>query len=453
MSNEQWVTTDSTHCSALIAIMKKTIIILFIAAALVSLAFLGYRYYVKKKNPAEIKTSEVRRGDISVVVEATGFVEPKFKVEVKSKASGEVMHFPFEEGDRIEKGELFLKVDKSDEERNVEREEANILTLKAKLKQAKASLDLQKIEYETAKSNEKANLDSATVSLEDAEMKMKRKKELFDEKLIAREGIDEAQTAYTIAKARLDQAKAQMESLKGMEQNTKIKEGEIELVEGEIKKAEVSLRQARERLKDTEVIAPISGIIIEKRVEKGQIISSGISTVTGGTHLATIADMSSIYIIAEVDETDIGKIKSYQEVNLTTDTYPDRIFYGKVERIAPMGVEQNRIIIFKVKIEVTGEGRELLKPSMTANVQIMIETRKGVLQVPEEAIKSEGVDYSVYVLKNGNQEKRKIKKGISNGSFTEVLEGVKEGEKVVVGGQPASKDRTVVRSPARAMRI
>jgi len=401
-----------------------------------------------------MKTAEVKRGDMLIAVEATGSVEPKFRVEVKSKASGEIIHFPFEEGDTVKTGELILKVDKSDEERNVAREDANILTLRAKLGQAKAALDLQKIEYETSKKNTKADMDSAFLSLDDAEVRLKRKNELFNEKLIARESLDEAQIAYDLSKTKLEQAKARLESLKGIEQSVKIKEKEIELIEGEIKKAEISMEQAKERLNETEVTAPLAGIIIEKKVEKGQIISSGISTVTGGSHLATIADMSSIFVVADVDETDIGKVKTGQEVMLTTDAYPGKIFHGRVDRIAPMGVEENRIIIFKVRTEVTGEGRELLKTSMTANVQIIIEIKEKVLQIPDEALREGNGSHFVYVMKDGNPEMRKIKKGIGNGIYTEITEGLFEGEKVVISSFSGEKNaKTAPQNPARGMRM
>lgn len=435
--------------------MKKIIILLFTVSALASVVFFGYGYYGKKRNSPQIKTAEVKRGDIVIVVEATGSVEPKFKVEVKSKASGEIIYFPFEEGDTVKAGELLLKVDKSDEERNVAREEANILTLRAKLGQAKAALDLQKIEYETSTRNTKAEMDSAVLSLEDSEVRLKRKRELFNEKLISKEGLDEAQTVYDLSKTKLEQAKARMESLKGIEQNIKIKEKEIELIEGEIKKAEIALEQAKERLSETEVAAPLSGVIIEKKVEKGQIISSGISTVTGGTHLATIADMSSVFVVADVDETDIGKVKTGQEVKLTTDAYPGMVFHGRVDRIAPMGVEENRIIIFKVRTEVTGEGKELLKTSMTANVQIIIETKGNVLQLPDEAIREDKGSHFVYVMKDGAPEIRKIKKGIGNGIYSEITEGVAEGERVVVSGLSVEKNnrKTVFQNPARGMRM
>ncbi|MBI3599807.1 MAG: efflux RND transporter periplasmic adaptor subunit [Nitrospinae bacterium] len=435
--------------------MKKIIILLLITISLTSIAFFGYKSYGKKGNSPEIKTVEVKRGDLTLAVEATGSVEPKFKVEVKSKASGEIIHFPFEEGDTVKRGDLLLKVDKSDEERNVAREDANILTLRAKLGQAKAALDLQKIEYETSKKNTKADMDYAVLSLDDAEVRLKRKKELFNEKLIARESLDEGQTAYDLSKTKLEQAKARMESLKGIEQSIKIKEKEIELIEGEIKKAEIALEQAKERLRETEVAAPLSGIIIEKRVEKGQIISSGISTVTGGTHLATIADMSSIFVVADVDETDIGKVKAGQEVKITTDAYTGRVFHGRVDRIAPMGVAENRIIIFKVRTEVTGEGRELLKTSMTANVQIIIETKENVLQIPDEAIREGNGSHLVYVMKDGNPEMRKIKKGIGNGMYSEITEGVAEGERVVISGFSGEKNnqKTVSQNPARGMRM
>ena len=117
-----------------------------------------------------------------------------------------------------------------------------------------------------------------------------------------------------------------------------MKENEIELVKTEVQLAEIALDEVEERLEETEIFAPISGVIIEKLVEEGQIIASGISNVNGGTALATIADMSRLFIIADIDETDIGSVKMGHEVTITADAFPDKKFKGRVKRIAPQGL-------------------------------------------------------------------------------------------------------------------
>jgi len=141
-----------------------------------------------------------------------------------------------------------------------------------------------------------------------------------------------------------------------------MKEHEVELAAAEVIRRQIALDESKERLEETDIYAPISGVIIQKLVEEGQIISSGVSNVSGGTALAEIADMSRIFIIADVDETDIGDIREGQKVDVTADAFYGKIFKGKVLSIGPKGVVENSITIFKVKIEIKGQGKNILKP-------------------------------------------------------------------------------------------
>ena len=139
-------------------------------------------------------------------------------------------------------------------------------------------------------------------------------------------------------------------------------EHEVELAAADVIRRQIALDESKERLEETDIYAPISGVIIQKLVEEGQIISSGVSNVSGGTALAEIADMSRIFIIADVDETDIGDIREGQKVDVTADAFYGKIFKGKVLSIGPKGVVENSITIFKVKIEILGQGKNVLKP-------------------------------------------------------------------------------------------
>jgi len=363
--------------------MKKGWVLLLALVALVGLAGV----YLKKGKPgADVKdkTAVITRGELMSVVSATGTVEPNFQVEVKSKASGEIKEFPFEPGDTITEGQTLLRLDPKTERRNLAQKEAEISRIMAELESAKATL------------MEKGS-------------KLKRAQTLFSRGLISSEELESAEAAQTMAKARVSE------------------------IEASIQKAKLEVEDARERLEETVIISPISGVMIEKSVERGQIISSGISSFTGGTKLCVIADLSHVFIMALVDETDVGKVFAGQTARVTVDAYSDKVFDGKVVRIYPMGETRDNITVFKVKIEALGESRGLLKPMMTANVDMILDKREDALIAPDEAIRREdGGEAFVYVMTNGGPEKRKVVTGISNGFETEIKEGLKEGDRIML---------------------
>jgi HlyD family secretion protein len=379
------------------------------------------------------KTTDVHKGDLIVKISATGIVEPNFKVEVKSKASGEVLKFTFEEGDRVQKGTLLLQLDKSDEQRNVAKANAEKSSSIARLKKAETALLLQKTRYETDLQKARSGIQAAEASLKESEDRLKRQKDLYEKQFAAQETLDTALTAYTVNKENLIQARAQLQVAKDSIHDITMKENEIELARADVERAEIALDEVQERLDETEIFAPITGVIIEKLVEEGQIIASGISSVSGGTPLAILADMSRLFIIADVDETDIGAVKLNQNVTLSADAYPGKTFQGRVRRIAPQGKVENSITIFKVKIEVLGSGKNILKPMMSANIDIVTASVKDALYISRGAIRKDGDVTYVVILENGAPQKIPIETGIENAIHTQVLSGLKLDQKVILG--------------------
>ena len=193
-----------------------------------------------------------------------------------------------------------------------------------------------------------------------------------------------------------------------------MKKNEIELVQSEVIRSGIAMAEVEERLDETEIFAPIDGVIIEKLVEEGQIIASGISNVSGGTTIATIADMSLLFIIADIDETDIGSVKIGHVVRITADAFPNEVFKGKITRIAPQGVIDNSITIFKAKIEIKGTGKILLKPMMSANIDIVTHQVKDTVYVTRAGIRKDEEGEFAVILKNDQPEKVRIKTGIKN---------------------------------------
>lgn len=414
--------------------MKKSLIFIGISFLLILVYIFSSNSSSNEADPTSgFKSTEVLRGDLTVKISATGVVEPNFKVEVKSKASGEVLKFSYEEGDRVEKGKLLLQLDKSDEQRNVAKARAEKSSSNAKLMKAKTALLLQENKYETDLQKAKSEVESAEASLQESEDKLKRQKDLFQKKFAAQEALDAAQTAFKVNKENLVQSQTQVQAAIDSIYDITMKKNEIELAKADLERSNINLEEAQERLDETEIFAPITGVIIEKMVEEGQIIASGISNVSGGTALATIADMSRLFIIADVDETDIGLVQIGQSVTITADAFPEKTFQGKVKRIAPQGKVENSITIFKVKIEILGSGKNILKPMMSANIEIVTASAKDTLYLSRGAVRKEGKGFYVVILENGKPKKFPIETGIENPIHTQVLSGLKKGQKVILG--------------------
>jgi HlyD family secretion protein len=191
------------------------------------------------------------------------------------------------------------------------------------------------------------------------------------------------------------------------------------------------LDRAKERLSESIVKAPIAGIILQKYVEKGQIIASGVSNVGGGTPIADIADMHNVHIEAGIDEIDIGKIQVGQTANVVPEAYSNLTFKGRVVRIAPEAKIEQNVTLFDVIIEVENtEGK--LKSGMNATIEIAIVKKENILIAPATALKTqEGSksDIRIALLKKGNAfVPQKVKIGLNNFKQTEILSGLKEGD-------------------------
>ncbi|MEX0601753.1 MAG: efflux RND transporter periplasmic adaptor subunit, partial [Bacteroidota bacterium] len=276
----------------------------------------------------------VTRGDLNLVVSADGVVQPINLVEVKSKASGQIVELTFEEGQEVQKGGLLIALDKT--------------TAKNDFDQAKADLAV-------AESN-----------AQQQENNFRRATELFQKSLISEQDRDQAELENVRARAQLVKARA-------------------------------ALSSADERLRDTRVMSPITGVILTKTVELGQIISSGVSNVGGGTLLATIADMNQVHVETNVDEVDIGRVVVGQSARVVADAYPDEPFTGEVIRIAPLGKTQQNVTTFNVIVLVRNLGGKL-KAGMSASVDIEIFRRQNVVLVPTEALKDPNTEQGQVIL-------------------------------------------------------
>ncbi len=263
--------------------------------------------------------------DIIVSVSAAGIVEPIKTIEVKSKASGEIMDVKVETGDFVRRGDLLVSVDP--------RIPRNAVV------QAEAELDV------------------ARAQLANGESQLHRAEALY-----ATQSITEQEWEN----ARLQRANAN----------------------AQLVRAQRSHENAKIAFEDTDVRAPAAGVILVRSVEIGSVISSATQQVGGGTVLLKMANLDTVQIRTLVDETDIGKINPGLEITITVDAYPNQPFSGTVLKIEPQAVEQQNVTLFPVLIRIPNQGN-LLRPGMNSEVEIHVGSREQVLAIPNAALRTE----------------------------------------------------------------
>lgn len=389
------------------------------------------------------KTVMVEAGPIDLKVNTNGKAISNLDVEIKSKASGQIVKLPFDQSDTVTSGQLIAELDPVDENRNVSLKEAALLSARARLAQSREQYQLALVSLDTGTSTAEKDLESALIRHRDAKARLERQQDLYDKQLISKEDLDTARSDFATAASALVKAQTGVISARNQIRSVEMRKQDILLSESDVKRAEVDLENAVQRLKECRIYAPRDGVITERKIQVGQIISSGISNVGGGTTLMTLSDLSRIFVNASVDESDIGKIKVDQTAIITADAYPGKRFFGKVVRIAMKGLNTQNVVTFEVKIEVTGEGVKLLRPEMTANVAIQADHRDEALLLPNEVIQFDRKGYFVEVDSKDptttTKTKQRIEIGITDGLNTEILAGLEEADEVCVPALTQSK--------------
>ena len=278
-----------------------------------------------EEEPVVYQLVPVSTRDVVVSASAAGTIEPVKTVEVKSKASGEIFEMPVETGDVVRAGQLLVLVDPR--------------IPQATLRQAEADLALSE------------------ASLENAQSRLRRADELYKTQSISEQEYEDAKLAVASANASLVRSQR-------------------------------SLEDARISAEDTDVKAPISGVVIQKNVEEGTVITSATQSVTGGTVLLQMANLDTVQVRALIDETDIGKIQPGLDVTIIVDAYPNRPFGGSVLKIEPQATEEQNVTMFPVLVRIANQ-EGLLRPGMNAEVEVHIGERRGVMVVPNAALRTD----------------------------------------------------------------
>ncbi len=402
------------------------------AILLVSLGVYFYQQHLAKNQKADYQTAQVQRGTIKISVSATGVVAPYREIEIKAKSSGKIIQLPFDVSDHVKKGDLLVELDPIDEIPAVQQDQANLMAAEDKLTQALYTLHAAQQTLKTDKAHDLADIRSAKAKSKYAAINQKRLDQLLQKEYISQDEYDSAATNTVSSSSDLRNAQVKLHELQAEQTTLGAKREDVTISHDQVVAAKSALDEAEQHLRDTKIYAPIDGVVSNLNVQIGQILASGITNVGGGTPALSVADISRLYVLASVDESDIAHVKVGQSVNITADSYPKKKFSGRVVRIATEGVNASNVVTFQVKIEVTSPNKSLLKPQMTANVEIVEAQDSNSLIVPKDAL-IKGDPPKIQILKPDQTTAFvPVKIGIRNDTDQEVLSGVTEGETVIL---------------------
>ncbi len=358
------------------------------------------------------RIAKVTKADVAKSVVATGKIQPITKVEVKSKASGIVEKLYVDINNRVTKGQPLAQLDQQEIQAQVEAQRAQLAAADANVATFEANIEQDRVNAEAP-------------DLPMYKQTLDRNLQMAKEGVVSQQALDNANRDYLAALNKRDGAKAQI----GVD-NAKLKQAKAQ-----VQSSQASLKQLEEQLSYTTIVAPMDGVILSRDVEVGAAVSSILVLGSTATLVMTEGDTTQVYVQGKVDEADIAHVYMNQPARIKVESFRDRVFNGKVTKIAPLGVEKDNVTTFEVRVSIENPGGEL-KANMTANAEILLDEHKGVLTVPENAVIYDGQkNASVEIPAKGTKEGKKkvpVKVGISNGSVTEVLSGLKEGDQVVL---------------------
>ena len=384
------------------------------------------------KEDGTLRTTRVERGSIVVKVTESGEVAPLTVVNVKSELAGEVKRLFVEEGDSVKAGERLALVQQESSQAQ-------------QIAQARASVERAKID------------------LEDAERNLERQQGLYDKGFIAKKDVEDAEREHRRSQIQYDLSEKQLWVVLG----------------GGAEPAEPGGLGAK-AFDNITVTAPISGVVISLDVEQGEMITSGTQAYGGGgTVLMTIADLSKMIVKTNVNEVDVGKMRVGQSTQIGFDAIRGRVYSGVVKRIAPAGTVQGNVVVFPIEVEIIGSisgefqkpgsgtssqppagrpepgsglpaggeadqaGIELIKPGMTADLDIIIAKAENVLFVPKEAVIEQADGAMVMLVEGEKSVPRPVTIGLQDDVSVEVREGLQEGDEVLItGSQPALRQQS-----------
>ncbi|MBN1256223.1 MAG: efflux RND transporter periplasmic adaptor subunit [Planctomycetes bacterium] len=386
----------------------------------------------KDEKPTPVRVEAVKLGELVEIITAPGQIEPKSKVEISAKVAARIVELPFEEGQEVKKGDLLIKLDSKD--------------LESGLRSAQASYEAQKAQIEVDKANierQKASLQANEATLRQAQLDFERQKQLLESK--------------DISQATFDQIVCRLEEQQGQNQAAKqgLKAAELGLVvmEHNLQASKERIEQAKESLSYATITSPMDGIVTRINAEVGEMVMTGTMN-NAGTIIMQVADLSQMLLVAQVDESDIGKVAEKQKAKIRVQAFWGHEFEGVVDKIA---LTQDRSSsgtnYYKTEIIIAADDEHQLFSGLTADVDIETCKHENVLKIPTQAVVSMKVDdlpleirqdnpnvdlnktdaLVVYRMIDGKAVATPVTIGESDMTHIIIKSGLSEGDLVVVG--------------------
>jgi HlyD family secretion protein len=363
-------------------------------------------------DPSKIAT--VEQGTMVRSVVATGKIEPITKVEIKSKANGIIEHLQVDVDTVVQPGQVLAVLDKEN--------------LTARLREARANLQAAEAAREGSIAQLKKNeIEAESPDVAFARRNHERAQQLAEQKLVSQSQLDEAKSSLEQAENRQRAAGGQLV----------IARARVAEATANVAQARAAVERAEEELANATIRAPIRGTVLSRDVEVGSPVSSILNLGANATLVMTLGDIEKVFVRGKVDEADIGRVRLGQKARITTETFREKVFEGRVTEISPIGVEKDNVTTFQVEVSIDNPGKEL-KANMSANAEIVLEQFPDSLLIPEAAVvydaqKNAFVDVVDAGAKNGRR-RVPVKVGVGNGTRMQVLSGLKAGDKVVLPG-------------------
>jgi len=371
--------------------MRKILWIILIISIIISVAFVYFNVFEKNYRIYEVKELPLVKA-----IYATGYIKAHNEVEVKSRVAGYVVRVYKDVGDIVKKGELLAELENKPLERKIEEIRTEFENLREKL--LPQSYFIKSFKEKIAAKRER---------IEELKYRLQRRKKLYEKGLISKEEIFNLEKQYN----------AQLRELSALELEFKEKVKEIKR---KIKVLKATLNRLKEELEQYKIKSPISGVILKRDVEIGDYVNTFMETKP----LFVIGDLRKLKTILEIDEEYSYLVKPNQKVYITIDSVPDRVYDGRIVKIYKRVNERRKSFEVEVKTDYDVE----LFSGTTVEANIIISEKLGIA-IPKEAIFEEN---KVRVLEKGKIVERVVRLGGTYGDMVEVLEGLQEGEKVVI---------------------
>ena len=431
----------------------KWLILIALALAMVSAVVF---FYARRSGKPQYVTAAVDRGDIESAITATGNCNAVVTVQVGSQVSGNIIALYADFNTKVKKGQLVARIDPAIFKAQVDQAKANLDTSQAAAMTARATLQKSVSDLASAQANvaaQKANVVKAQSVVALDKVENERRIALLKQDATSKEDADTAQANYDQAVASVDATQAAEKASEASEESAKkqveVAQTQLDQAEATVKQNAAALDQAQLNLDHTQITAPVDGTVVSRNMDVGQTVAASFQAPI----IFLIAqDLTKMQVDTNVDESDVGPIRVGQTANFTVDAYPGVVFPGKVAQIRQAPINVQNVITYDVVVQVTNPELKLF-PGMTATVRIVSGRVSQALRIPVAALrfhpgtaaKPKG-QQTVYVLGPAGLAPANVGLGISDGKYIQVLSGLSEAQRIVVGA--ASKTAAAASSSA-----